>query len=104
MATATTIHLGPSSPAIVRVPLISQSAADHANSLLQQNHHAHHITFDELGRHNHIVHHLLASFSLGADPETLQKQYDQNAEYQRPPPPANENIIRSLNDPEAFKA
>ncbi|KIW70513.1 hypothetical protein PV04_02775 [Phialophora macrospora] len=103
-ATATTIHLTPSSPAIIHVPTISPSSADKTTSLLQHNHESHHITFDEIGRHNHIVHHLLASFSLGADAETLQNQYDRNAEYQRPPPPLDESIITQLHDPESFQA
>lgn len=103
MATATSIHITPDAPAVVRIPRITPSAADKITSLLQENHEIHHITFDEAGRHNHIVHHLLASFSLGADAETLQKQYDQNMTYQRPPPPTDESATTSLDDPQVFK-
>ncbi|KAJ9616784.1 hypothetical protein H2200_000503 [Cladophialophora chaetospira] len=104
MATATTIHLSPSAAALIRILNITSAAADRVTSLLQTNHSDHHILFDQLGRHNHIVHHLLASFSLGADAKTLQKQYDQNVSYQRPPPLADKGVVSSLTDPEVFES
>ncbi|KIW89991.1 uncharacterized protein Z519_09421 [Cladophialophora bantiana CBS 173.52] len=104
MATASTISLSANVPAIIRVAVLDQEASDKASALLNHNHSAHDILFDEIGRHNHIVHHTLAAFVLGADADTLQKQYEQNASYQRPPRPADENIIRSLRerDPTTF--
>ena len=52
---------------------------------------------------DHIVHHLLTVFALGANPETLKKQYDGNANYQRRLKPADSSIIENLHDPEKFK-
>ncbi|KIY02153.1 uncharacterized protein Z520_02291 [Fonsecaea multimorphosa CBS 102226] len=103
MATASKIHLSTDVPAIVRVKALDRDATDTTNKLLNHNHTTHDIIFDDVGRHNHIVHHTLASFALGADAAILQKQYDQNARYQRAPPPADENIINALDDdPKTF--
>ncbi|KIW81508.1 hypothetical protein Z517_04533 [Fonsecaea pedrosoi CBS 271.37] len=103
MATVTKISLSTDVPAIVRVKVLDQEATDTTSSLLNRNHTTHDILFDEVGRHNHIVHHALAAFALGADAETLKKQYEKNASYQRPPPPADENVLRSLDsDPQLF--
>ncbi|OAP56136.1 hypothetical protein AYL99_09315 [Fonsecaea erecta] len=96
MATASKISLSTDVPAIVHVETLDRDATDTTSSLLNHNHTLHDIVFDAVGRHNHIVHHILASFALGADAETLQKQYDQNASYQRPPPPADDDVVNAL--------
>ena len=69
------------------LPGISEKSAQRASELLQENHEKHHIFFNESGFHNHIAHHLLTVFALNASPEQIQKHYDDNKSYQRPPQP-----------------
>lgn len=51
---------------------------------------------------NHIVHHLLTLYALGATPSQLQTGYDANKTYQRPPVPLDPQIVQDLNDRAAF--
>ena len=51
---------------------------------------------------DHIVHQILTLYALGASPETLQKQYNNNTAYQRPPVPINDAVIQDLEDPSKF--
>jgi hypothetical protein len=39
------------------------------------------------GFHNHLAHHLLAVYALGATPGVLQAAYDEHASYQAPRKP-----------------
>ena len=52
---------------------------------------------------DHIVHHILTIFALGASPQVLQEQYDRNASYQRPPVPLDDNIVNDLSDPAKYR-
>jgi hypothetical protein len=52
---------------------------------------------------NHIAHHLLTLFALGATPAELKKAYADNASYQRPPGPLEPSIVSDMHDPERFK-
>ena len=40
------------------------------------------------GFHNHLAHHLLAVYALGATSELLQAAYDEHASYQAPRKPS----------------
>ena len=72
-------------------------------ALLKENHNKWHIFFNDSGEypctytagdfppirippgfHNHLAHHLLAVYALGATPEVLQAAYDEHASYQAP--------------------
>lgn len=53
------------------------------SNLLQKNHETHHLYFNHQGFHNHIPHHLLALYALGANESLIQRAYDENATYQR---------------------
>lgn len=53
---------------------------------------------------DHITHHLFTIFTLGATPDTIQKRYDGNAAYQRPPPSVDDQVVQKLYDPEEFIA
>lgn len=44
----------------------------------------HHIFFNNTGFHNHIAHHLLTLYGLGAPASVIERQYKLNASYQRP--------------------
>lgn len=73
-------------------------------ALLKKNHNKWHIFFNDSGKytrtnvgdfpptrfpgfHNHLAHHLLAAYALGATPEILQAAYDEHASYQAPRKP-----------------
>ncbi|KAF2705854.1 hypothetical protein K504DRAFT_439131 [Pleomassaria siparia CBS 279.74] len=73
-ATSTTGH--------THVEGLSQETADKVSELLMLNHEKYHTFFNEVGLHNHIVHHLLSLFALGAGPSEIQAAYDLNAPYQ----------------------
>ncbi|KAF2436806.1 hypothetical protein EJ08DRAFT_644413 [Tothia fuscella] len=103
MATPSNIHLNPSHKSSFQLPSLSQESAKTASQLLQQNHDNHHIFFNSSGFHNHIAHHILTIYALGASPSTLQKQYDANANYQRPPGKVEEKIVKEMKDPEVFR-
>lgn len=53
---------------------------------------------------NHVSHHLLTIFALGADPGTIHRQYDDNASYQRPIKlNESEREVKDFSDHELFK-
>lgn len=63
----------------------------------------HHIFFNEEGFHNHIVHHVLTLYGLGAPASVIEKHYKENASYQRPAFPVEERILEDMANPENFK-
>ncbi|KAI9763559.1 MAG: hypothetical protein M1840_000421 [Geoglossum simile] len=103
MATATKIHLTPSEAGMFHVPGITAESAAKASEVLQENHEKNHIFYNDEGFHNHIVHHILTIYALGASPETIQTQYDDNKIYQRPHGPIHRNIVDELGDYEKRK-
>ncbi|KAI1952671.1 hypothetical protein LOZ12_000297 [Ophidiomyces ophidiicola] len=103
MATARTIHLSTEDSGVYRFNPRAESALK-ASQLLQQDLKSHHIFFNEIGFHNHIVHHLLSIFALGATPEHIQTAFDRNSAYQRPALPADEGIVRKLSNKHEFRA
>lgn len=78
----------------VQFPGITAESKKVAYELLQKNHDNFHIFFNERGLHNHFVHHLLASYSLGASPDLMRRIYDNHASYQRPKSPSKVTITR----------
>ena len=52
---------------------------------------------------DHIVHHVLAIYALGANPAEIQKAYDINASYQRPPEPTDKEVIVKMRESATFK-
>ncbi|KIX08852.1 uncharacterized protein Z518_03509 [Rhinocladiella mackenziei CBS 650.93] len=52
--------------------------------------------------HNHILHHLLVIYALGASPEQLESAYRRNADYQRPRRDRS-SLTLNLADPEQFR-
>jgi hypothetical protein len=59
--------------------------------------------FNTSGFHNHIVHHILSLYGLGAPASVLEKQYKENVAYQLKPKPVNEKNVQAMRDPEQFK-
>jgi len=62
----------------------------------------HHIFFNQQGFHNHIVHHILTLYGLGAPASVIEKHYKKNASYQRPAFPVEERILEDMANPENF--
>ena len=102
MATASHVHLDPAIAGVYHAPSIQSSSAKAASELLQKNHDDYHMYFNSDGFHNHIAHHLLTIFSLGASPEELQKAFDFNADYQRPQFPIKQKNVQSMSDKSSF--
>jgi len=75
--------------------------------LLDTNHEKYHIFFTKGGLHNHLVHHVLAAYSLGANPDRLKEIYEFHAADQRPKPPpqitiTQENWTEHLGNPDLW--
>lgn len=103
MATASHIELNPASAGVYHAPDITSESGKVASQLLQENHDKHHMYFNRSGFHNHIAHHLLTIYSLGATPDELKRAFDQNKGYQRPLPAVQDRIVEDLADREKFK-
>jgi hypothetical protein len=103
MATASKVQLSLGEWPEYYIKDIKQDSATKASDLLQENHEKHHIFFNNSGFHNHIAHHLLTLYSLAATPSQIQKHYDENVSYQRPPQPVESAIIQGMEDPLQFK-
>lgn len=52
--------------------------------LLHRDYASHHCFFNDLGYHNHLSHHLVAAYDMGAPPALLRMIYDEEAGIQRP--------------------
>ena len=52
--------------------------------------------------HNHIAHHILSIFALGATPSEMQKAFDENNGIQRPHFPVDDDIVHDMLDPAGF--
>ena len=103
MATASHVELTPSTAGVYHAPDISSQSAKVASDLLQENHDSYHIFFNQSGFHNHIAHHLLAIYALGASPQELQKAYDDNKGYQRKLKPVQQKNVEDMSDRKKFK-
>lgn len=53
---------------------------------------------------DHIVHHVLSLYALGASPEQIKAAYDRDSSYQRPVMPTKDEIVKSLSDKAGFTA
>ncbi|KAF2841341.1 hypothetical protein M501DRAFT_544037 [Patellaria atrata CBS 101060] len=103
MATPSKVELSPSDKPTFTVDSLSQDSAELTSKLLQENHDKHHIFFNKGGFHNHIVHHLLTVYALGASPEAIQRHYDNNKSYQRTDLNFEEKVVEDMHDPAKFK-
>ena len=103
MATASHIELSTNDTGIFHGPVINAESAETASRLLQENHEKYHIFFNADGFHNHIAHHLLSIYALGATKQEIKKAYDTNKEYQRPQNPVEPSIVEDMSDRANFK-
>ncbi|KAI0536716.1 HypA protein [Xylaria digitata] len=97
MATARTIYITPENTGLGHRKQ-SEAAAKKTTELLQQDLEKHHCFFSNIGFHNHISHHLLSLYALGASPDDIQKGYDDNANYQRSTYEVHADQIEELKD------
>ncbi|KAL9118256.1 MAG: hypothetical protein Q9187_005201 [Circinaria calcarea] len=103
MATASKIHLSIKDVGVFHVKGITEESAAKASEVLQQNHEKHHIFFNQEGFHNHIAHHVLTLYALGASPATIQRHYDNNKSYQRHAETLIDGVAEDLHDPANFQ-
>lgn len=52
--------------------------------------------------HNHITHHILSIFALGATPSEIQRAFDENKGRQRPHFPIEDQIVHDMANPAGF--
>ena len=104
MATAATIQLVPAVGGVFSAAHRDIDTSLTASSLLQENHDNYHIFFNPNGLHNHIAHHLLTIYSLGATPSQIRHAYDINKDSQRPMAPVNEATVEAISDPSKFQS
>lgn len=103
MASGSRVHLEATQEPQYYTKDLTVESAKTTSELLQVNHEKHHIFFNKSGFHNHIAHHLLTLFALGATPEEIQQGYDTNVSYQRPPEPLKDSIVDDMHEPDRFK-
>jgi hypothetical protein len=70
----------------------NKQSMDLVIKLIHEDAEHHHVFFNDEGFHNHLVHQLLADYSLGADMPRLKKAYNDNAVFQRPKRPAKSDF------------
>ncbi|TRX89488.1 hypothetical protein FHL15_009657 [Xylaria flabelliformis] len=97
MASARTIQITPENTGLWHRKQ-TEAAAKKTSELLQQDLEKHHCFFNNMGFHNHISHHLLSLYGIGASPEQIQQGYDDNANYQRAPYQVHADQIEALKD------
>ena len=102
MATASQVKLSTNDTGVFRGPVIHSDSATTASKVLQENHDKYHLFFNSDGFHNHIAHHILSIYALGATKEEIQKAYDINQDYQRLMKPVNTEIVQDMSDKASF--
>lgn len=76
-----------------------------AIQLLDYNHETYHVFFSLTNGvllHNHLAHHILTLYALGASPDQIRWHFRNNESYQRKRPAASDAIIDKLADPTVF--
>ncbi|KAJ7751458.1 hypothetical protein B0H16DRAFT_1548547 [Mycena metata] len=85
---STAQDVAPPSPQPVRPGLVHGASTDAAaqmlGELLRKDYVNHHCFFNAKGFHNHLGHHLVAAYDLGAPPTLLKLIYEDEAPAQRP--------------------
>ncbi|KAG8685474.1 hypothetical protein FRC11_010516 [Ceratobasidium sp. 423] len=96
-------------PAPAPSPGITPESTATLRKLLIGDYKSFHVFFSQRGLHNHLSHHLLAAYTLGAPAHVLQEIYDSHSAYQRPayqsPVPINHNNwTEHLGDEDFYNA
>lgn len=69
---------------ILNLPGSTPASKKATEQLLFKDHSEHHCFFRSVGLHNHLSHHLLAAYDLGASEELIRAVYEKEASDQRP--------------------
>lgn len=80
------------SPYGLLLPGIDAAIKREATRLCARDYLENHVFFNDRHFHNHLNHHLLASFSMGASASRLQEIFDGNKPIQRPFLPPNQDV------------
>ncbi|KAG0692193.1 hypothetical protein DFH29DRAFT_1084919 [Suillus ampliporus] len=93
----------------LRYPGASPEAVAALRYVLTDNHTKYHIFFNQMRFHNHITHHALALYAVGASGSLIEQVYKRESASQRPvvePPEAitEENFIEHLGDDNFYAA
>ncbi|KAK6333753.1 hypothetical protein TWF730_003936 [Orbilia blumenaviensis] len=92
----------PDSSATLRDP--TEESTKKVNDLLQQNHDSFHIFWEFQDRlHNHVAHHLLAVYALGATADEIQFAYDTNVDTQIPIGDKKPPVLQDLSNSDDWK-
>ncbi|KAM0721838.1 hypothetical protein Q7P37_002763 [Cladosporium fusiforme] len=103
MATASRVQLTTHEQPAFQLPQANNpDNAKIASDLLQKNHDQFHIYFNDDGFHNHIAHHLLTTYALAASEQDLQRHFESNRSYQRPPEKIDQGVVADMRDPAKF--
>ncbi|KAF9261894.1 hypothetical protein L218DRAFT_868820 [Marasmius fiardii PR-910] len=76
------------------LPGITPESTETVRAVLHDDYLKYHVFFNERGFHNHIPHHVLAAWALGADKEVIQSIYDHDITFQKPAFESPEPITR----------
>ncbi|KAF9263179.1 hypothetical protein L218DRAFT_902653 [Marasmius fiardii PR-910] len=89
----------PSTASPNRLPGFTPESTRTLLNVLSVNHQKWHVFYDDFGRHNHITHHVLAVWAMGAHKDTIQMGYEKNEQMMRPRGTSPEPITqKNFND------
>ncbi|ROT43200.1 hypothetical protein SODALDRAFT_327381 [Sodiomyces alkalinus F11] len=95
MATPYKIHVPVNDTGLLKFAQ-SETTANTTSELLQKDLETHHVFFNAMGYHNHIVHHLLSLYGTGADASAIRKAFADNDTYQLPVQPTHPAVADEL--------
>jgi hypothetical protein len=103
MSTAiSSIRLSPFHVGIFKAADIAPGSLEECNGLLEENHEGYHIFYQDPAFHNHMVHSLLTTLTLGATPQEIKDRYNDLVPIQRKIPDIDSHVLKKLADPEFF--
>ncbi|KAF9641051.1 hypothetical protein BFW01_g12857 [Lasiodiplodia theobromae] len=102
MATASNICLTGNEKLSFAITPLRLDSANKASELLNVNHVKWDTYLNDQGHHNHLVHHILTLYALGATPDEIQAAYDEDVNHQRIAFPPYQKIIDEIHTPAGF--
>ncbi|KAJ5654860.1 hypothetical protein N7490_001863 [Penicillium lividum] len=88
-----------------RHAIAADPAWKEVDSLLKLSDEKYHVYFKAIERvllHNHLSHHALTLYSLGASKEVIEEQFHNQTAYQQELPALDEQVANSLSEPASF--
>ncbi|KIJ41069.1 hypothetical protein M422DRAFT_780499 [Sphaerobolus stellatus SS14] len=85
-------------PGLLNLPGITPETKSFTETMLKKDQEEHHCYFRSEGLHNHLSHHLLAAYDLGAPLKLMQAIYDDEAKVQQPIQPEASNTAPRAGD------